>query len=146
MEEKKTKAAAPKKATKKAADKKTTDKPKAKAPKKEKEAEVISVEIKEIISEVIVESTPPWEEEQPIIDEVVNQVIVEEIREEVIEAVEEPLVSEEPEVPQELSKEAENWEKWLAYQRMTPEVFLEKYPTHKFKHRIEEIIKFRSKN
>lgn len=46
-----------------------------------------------------------------------------------------------PEV-KELSIQAEGWRKWLSYQRMTPEDFLKRYPTHKMIHHIKEIIAF----
>lgn len=48
-------------------------------------------------------------------------------------------------VPKELSKQADNWRLWLERYKFTPEQFLEKYPTHKFKHLIEEVINFQAK-
>ena len=44
-----------------------------------------------------------------------------------------------------LSQHANGWQKWLKYQRMTPEDFLKRYPTHKMKHFIEEIVQFNAK-
>lgn len=43
-----------------------------------------------------------------------------------------------------LSTQAEGWKKWLAYQKITPEDWLDKYPTHKMKHLVQEIIDFNS--
>lgn len=41
-----------------------------------------------------------------------------------------------------LSQQAMGWKKFLERQRMTPEQWLEKYPTNKFKHFVEEIVEF----
>lgn len=41
-----------------------------------------------------------------------------------------------------LSKQADGWKKWLALQRMTPDDFIKRYPNHKMKHFIQEIIDF----
>jgi len=46
------------------------------------------------------------------------------------------------ETPKELSKQAAGWRDWLKYQRMTPDDFLKRYPTHKMIHFIKEIIEF----
>lgn len=43
-----------------------------------------------------------------------------------------------------LSKQAQQWKDWLDYYKMTPEQFIEKYPTHKFLSFIKEIIKNKS--
>lgn len=41
-----------------------------------------------------------------------------------------------------LSKPAYQWVEYLKRNKMTPEEFLKRYPTNKFKHQIEEIIQF----
>lgn len=45
-------------------------------------------------------------------------------------------------VEKKLSKHADGWQKWLALQRMTPEDFIKRYPNHKMRHFIDEIIEF----
>lgn len=54
-------------------------------------------------------------------------------------------VNQVPEKEPELTKQARGWRDWLAYQKMTPEEFLKKYPRHKFKNFVEEIIEKRVK-
>lgn len=141
MEEKK-KAGRPKKA------------PKVVEPKEEKVEQTI---VEPIIPEPVVpepkveeyESTPPWEPE-PIIAAVsveqMNEVIEENISSsdpiEIEVVVNDSVVGDQTG----LSPQAANWEKWLAYQRMSPETWLAKYPTNKFKHFVQEIVDKRAKN
>lgn len=51
----------------------------------------------------------------------------------------------EKEIERQLSKQASGWRDWLAYQRMTPEDFIVRYPSHKMRHLIQEIIDFNAK-
>ena len=44
-----------------------------------------------------------------------------------------------------LSREAQNWLKFLSRNQMTPEEFLRRYPTNKYKHQVEEIVQFNTK-
>ncbi len=48
--------------------------------------------------------------------------------------------------PNELSYTAKKWEAYLQYTKWEPEAFLAKYPGHKFKEFIQEIINFRKEN
>lgn len=42
----------------------------------------------------------------------------------------------------ELSAQAMKWKVYLEYQKIEPKVWLEKYPNNKFKHLIEEIVRY----
>jgi len=48
--------------------------------------------------------------------------------------------------PKELSYTAKKWDAYLQYTKWEPEAFLEKYPGHKFKEFIQEIINFKKEN
>lgn len=65
--------------------------------------------------------------------------------EEIAKMVDQVIINELINEPKELSKQAENWRLWLERYKLTPEQFLEKYPNHKFKHFMEEIIAFQAK-
>lgn len=51
-------------------------------------------------------------------------------------------VKEEKNKPKVLSRQALQWQAWLKYQKMTPELFMEKYPNHKMKEFILELVAF----
>jgi hypothetical protein len=56
------------------------------------------------------------------------------------------VVPDEEQMPLKLSKHAEGWRDWLAYQKITPADWLKRYPTHKMRHFVEEIIAFNAQN
>lgn len=65
-----------------------------------------------------------------------------------IEKISEPIIDVQPKVMEEvimvpLSEQAMKWEKYISMYRMSPQIFLEKYPNHMHKKFIEEIIEFR---
>lgn len=94
------------------------------------------VEVKEETQEVVVVKN----------EEVVVGDKEAEIKEE-IAALEQtmPEVLQVPVEEKKLSKQAQGWKDWLAYQRMTPEDFLTRYPAHKMRHLIQEIVDFNAK-
>ena len=47
---------------------------------------------------------------------------------------------------QELSKNALGWKLYFERQKLDPEVFIKKYPTHKMKHYIDEVVEYINKN
>jgi signal recognition particle subunit SEC65 len=89
------------------------------------------VEVTEEGTEEVIEAEAPKTEEE------VKEAIVEETA----AALPEVLQVAKADEPK-LSKQAQGWRDWLAYQKMTPEDFLERYPAHKMRHLIEEIIRF----
>lgn len=111
--------------------------------------------------EDVIEDVPALPQQTITLDQVETVVEVKEDgQEEVINQVEEETEAVDPvveaaaagleevlqlPVKEELSKQAAGWRDWLAYQRMTPEDFLERYPSHKMRHLIQEIIDFNAK-
>lgn len=129
-------------------------KPKKKAPKKSTELETQeTVEVTKTLSEIseveIVESIKTVDnDEQPEVKVVQSEEKlsdidkIDEIKEEPVPVIDEQNMLVVEQVELKLSKQAQGWADWLRYQKISPEKFLERFPNHKFKSFIEEIIAF----
>lgn len=135
MEEKKKKAGRPKKVVTPDAEKIVK---KEKAVKKEKPV------VEEEISEpVITESVDNQLTGRNLTQDEINAMLEENISSpDPVETIVSSLVGDQTG----LSQQAANWEKYLAYQKITPEEWLRRSPKNKFKHFVQEIIDFRAKN